>query len=154
MQKLFIPKRDDRQSAPLSLGQQRLWFLDQLEPNTPRYNCSRALRLRGTLNIPALQKSLDAIVRRHEILRSNFFETAGIPVQAIGQRVKVTVIFVDLSDRVTAEAERRLLEFISEQVQRPYNLTADSMLRAGLVRMAAQDHVLLLILPHITTDGW
>ena len=80
MQKQFIPKRKDRQPAQLSFAQQRLWFLDQLEPNSPRYNVSRALRLRGELNLTVLQEALDAIVSRHETLRSNFREVDGLPI--------------------------------------------------------------------------
>ena len=90
MQKQFIPKRKDRQPAPLSFAQQRLWFLDQLEPNSPRYNVSRALRLRGELNLTILQEALDAIVSRHETLRSNFREVNGLPILVIRPSVKIS----------------------------------------------------------------
>ncbi len=154
MQKQFIPRRKDRRSAPLSFAQQRLWFLDQLEPNSPRYNVSRALRLRGDLDLAALQKSLAAIVSRHEALRSNFREVDGIPVQVIGHPVKIPTIFLDLSDQPVSEGETGLVGFLNEQVRCPYDLSSDLMLRASLVRLSPHDHVLLLVLPHITADGW
>ena len=154
MQKQFIPKRKDRQTAPLSFAQQRLWFLDQLEPNSPRYNVSRALRLRGDLNPTVLQEALDSIVSRHETLRSNFGERDGLPVQLIRSPMKTPMPFIDLSDQPAEDRETRLLVTLNEQVLRPYNLSTDSMLRASLVRVTPRDHVLLLVLPHITSDGW
>jgi len=154
MQKQFIPKRKDRQSAPLSFAQQRLWFLDQLEPNSPRYNVSRALKLRGELNLTVLQEALDAIVSRHETLRSNFREVDGLPILVIRPSVKVPMTFVDLSDQPIDCREDTLIATLNELVLRPYNLSTDVMLRASLVRLAQHDHVLLLVLPHITSDGW
>jgi hypothetical protein len=154
MQKQFILRRKDRGLAPLSFAQERLWFLDQLEPNSPRYNVSRALRLRGSLDLAALQESLDAIVSRHETLRSNFREVEGRPVQLIGPPVKASVIFVDLTDQPIGERETRLTEFLNEQILRPYDLSSDLMLRASLARLTLRDHLLLLVLPHISADGW
>lgn len=154
MQKQFILRRKDRGLAPLSFAQEHLWFLDQLEPNSPRYNVSRALRLRGSLGLAALQESLDAIVSRHETLRSNFREVDGTPVQVIGPPVKTSMIFVDLTDRPVNEREARLTEFLNEQILRPYDLSSDLMLRASLARLTPRDHVLLLVLPHISADGW
>jgi len=154
MQKQFIPKRKDHQTAPLSFAQQRLWFLDQLEPNSPRYNVSRALRLRGELNLTVLQEALDAIVSRHEALRSNFREVDGLPGLVTRPPMKTPMTFVDLRDQPTGNRENTLLFRLNEQVLRPYNLSTDTMLRASLVRVTQHDHVLLLVLPHITSDGW
>ncbi|MGZ8452630.1 MAG: non-ribosomal peptide synthetase [Candidatus Binatia bacterium] len=154
MQKQFIPKRKDRQAAPLSFAQQRLWFLDQLEPNSPRYNVSRALRLRGELDLKVLQKAIDAIVSRHETLRSNFREVDGLPTLITRPSMKTPMTFVDLSDQPTDCRENTLIATLNELVLRPYNLSTDSMLRASLVRLTQHDHVLLLVLPHITSDGW
>lgn len=154
MQKQFILRRKDRGLAPLSFAQERLWFLDRLEPNSPRYNVSRALRLRGSLDLAALQESLDAIVSRHETLRSNFREVEGMPVQVIGPPVKTSMILVDLTDQPASEREARLTEFLNGQILRPYDLSSNSILRASLARLTPRDHVLLLVLPHISADGW
>ena len=151
MQTQFIPKRKVRQPAPLSFAQQRLWFLDQLEPNSPRYNVSRALRLRGELDLKVLQDAIDAIVSRHETLRSNFREVDGLPTLITRPSVKTPMTFVDLSDHLT---ETTLIATLDEQVLRPYNLSTDAMLRVSLVRVTQHDHILLLVLPHITSDGW
>jgi amino acid adenylation domain-containing protein len=154
MQNQFIPRNKDRQCAPLSFAQEGLWFLDQLEPNSSRYNVSRALRLRGQLAIKAVQESLDAIVIRHEVLRTNFSAANGIPTQVIRQTSPVQLAFVDLSELPTSEHEEKLQSLFDEQVQRPFDLTDDLMLRPYLIRLTPSDHVLLLVLPHITSDGW
>jgi hypothetical protein len=154
MRKQFIPKRKDHQSAPLSFAQQRLWFLDQLEPNSPRYNVSRALTLRGELKPTVLQEALDTIVSRHETLRSNFREVDGLPILVIRPSIKSPMTFIDLSGQPTGIRGTTLIATLNEEVLRPYNLSTDTMLRACLVRVTEQDHILLLILPHITSDGW
>ena len=154
MQNQSIPRKEDRQCVPLSFAQEGLWFLDQLEPNSSRYNVSRALRLRGQLAMKALQESLDAIVIRHEVLRTNFSAADGIPTQVIRQTSSVQLAFVDLSGLPTREREEKLQSFFDEQVQRPFDLIADLMLRPCLIRLTQADHILLLVLPHITSDGW
>ncbi|MEO6162896.1 MAG: condensation domain-containing protein, partial [Candidatus Binatia bacterium] len=154
MQKQFIPKRKVHQTAPLSFAQQRLWFLDQLEPNSSRYNVSRALKLRGELNLIVLQEAIDAIVSRHETLRSNFREVDGLPTLITRPSMKTPMTFVDLSDQPIDCRENTLIATLNEQVLRPYNLSTDAMLRATLVRLTRHDHILLLVLPHITSDGW
>ena len=153
MQNQSIPRKEDRQCVPLSFAQEGLWFLDQLEPNSSRYNVSRALRLRGQLAMKALQESLDAIVIRHEVLRTNFSAADGIPTQVIRQTSSVQLAFVDLSGLPTREREEKLQSFFDEQVQRPFDLIADLMLRPCLIRLTQADHILLLVLPHITSDG-
>ena len=154
MQNQFIPRNKDRQCAPLSFAQEGLWFLDQLEPNSSRYNVSRALRLRGQLAIKAVQASLDAIVIRHEVLRTNFSAANGIPTQVIRQTSPVQLALIDLSGLPGREREEKLQSLFDEQVQRPFDLAADLMLRPCLIRLTESDHILLLVLPHITSDGW
>ena len=139
---------------PLSFAQQRLWFLDQLEPGSCLYNIPKAIRLRGPLNAEALQESLNAIVVRHEILRTNTHIAAvdGDPVQVIRESRPVTLAVIDVSQRPGDRAEiARLLE---ADAQRPFDLSSDLMLRASLVTLGENDHVLLVAIHHIAFDGW
>jgi amino acid adenylation domain-containing protein len=151
---LTIPRRSTGDQAPLSFAQRRLWFLNQLEPDNPNYNESSALRLTGRLDSTALQKALNRLVTRHEVLRATISNRDGVSIQTIRQPQRVELEIVDLRqidarERVV-EAERRLLS----AVRRPFDLTADLMLRPLLVRLDEQEHILLLVTHHIASDGW
>jgi aspartate racemase len=151
---LTIRHREVTSPCPLSFAQQRLWFLDQFEPNSALYNIPKAVRMRGTLDVAALQKALDAIVARHESLRTTFATVDGRPVQVIGDSRPVPLAVLDLraqSDEARAAEMQRLL---SEEAQRPFNLSRDLMLRTTLLRLAEEDQVLLLTMHHIAPDGW
>src|SRR5437016_14398642 len=100
-----IPRRSRREKAPLSYEQERLWFLDQLEPNSPLYSLPLALRLHGSLNREALQKSLTAIVGAHEVLRTRVIAENGAPIQITDEPAPMELTVVDLSQRVAAERE-------------------------------------------------
>jgi amino acid adenylation domain-containing protein len=137
---------------PVSFAQQRLWFLDQLEPNSSFYNISRARRLRGNLNVSALSQTITEIVRRHEALRTSFWSEAGTPYQRINECESVPLPVIDISavrDR-EHEVERRA----TEETARPFDLSRGPLLRASLLRLSADDHVLVLTLHHIAADGW
>jgi len=149
-----IPRRVNRDSIPLSFAQQRLWFLDQLEPNSPLYNIPIAMRLSGVLNVEALQKSLNAVLARHEALRTHFVVVDGNPVQVIGESRSMEFRVTDLSEKPSSERETELQCLLKEQVRRPFNLSADLMLRANLVRLGEEEHLLLLVMHHIASDGW
>jgi len=149
-----IPRRVNRESIPLSFAQQRLWFLDQLEPNSPLYNIPMAMRLSGALNVEALQESLNAIVARHEALRTTFVAVDGNPVQVIGESSTMDFRVTDLSHQPASERESELQSLLKEQVRRSFNLSADLMLRASLVRLGDEEHLLLLVMHHIASDGW
>jgi len=139
---------------PLSFAQQRMWLLNQLEPDSPVYNQLAALRLRGKLNGDALQKALDAIVERHEVLRTTFSFVAEKPVQVIHETgsIKLTVIdLMDVSIDRQEEALRRLLGDFSRQ---PFDLEKDWPLRVALVRWADERYVLAFVTHHIASDGW
>ena len=139
---------------PLSFAQQRLWFIDQLEPGNPVYNTPRGVRLRGTLDIAALERALTEVVRRHEALRTTFRDLHGEPVQVIGPAKPFTVIFEDLSglpEATRAEEARRLT---LEEALRPFDLSTGPLVRARLLRLSTDEHVLLLSLHHIVSDGW
>src|SRR3990172_1067407 len=148
-----IPRRTGSGPCPLSFAQQRLWFLDQIEPNTPLYNIPGAVRLSGALNIEALQKTLDAIVARHEVLRTTFVSVDGGPVQVIAESRSVKLLVIDLSEWPKAEQWAEVQHLLDEEAQHPFNLSHDLMLRATLLRLGEQDHVLLLVMHHIASDG-
>ena len=151
--KQTMSRRRITSTAPLSFSQQRLWFLDQYEPNSSVYNIPSALRLRGSLNIGALEQSLDEIIRRHESLRTTFSMVDGKPVQVIDPLVKLSFVVVDLRDHPEGEREeaQRLAD---EEARRPFDLRTGPLFRATLIRLGEQDHLLLLTVHHIVSDGW
>jgi hypothetical protein len=149
-----IPRRSTSEPCPLSFAQQRLWFLDQFEPGNPFYNIPKAMRLKGVLDTEALRKSLDAIVARHESLRTTFDSVEGKPVQVISEHQKVDLSFIDLSELLQAEREKEMGEFLKKEARRPFNLSQDLMLRAALLRLGREEHILLMVMHHIASDGW
>jgi amino acid adenylation domain-containing protein len=149
-----IPRRGEITPCPLSFAQQRLWFLDQFEPASPLYNISQVVRLHGLLNVNALQKTLDALVARHEALRTTFAVVDGTPVQVIALSRKVELAVHNLREELMEEREAVLHRVLTEETQRPFDLTRDVMLRATVFHLAEQEHVLLLVMHHIASDGW
>ncbi|TQF10664.1 amino acid adenylation domain-containing protein, partial [Myxococcus llanfairpwllgwyngyllgogerychwyrndrobwllllantysiliogogogochensis] len=130
-----------------SFAQQRLWFLDQLEPGSPSYNMPIALRLEGVVDTDALERAFTEVVRRHEVLRTTF--RAG-PEQLVHAPMPVSVPVVELSGLDDAELQLR----VDEEARRPFNLTHGPLLRVTLLRLGEQRHVLLLTMHHIISDGW
>ena len=149
-----IVRRADRRAVPLSFAQQRLWFLDQLEPGTSLYNIHRATRLNGPLNVSALQQTLDAIVDRHEALRTTFVTIDGTPVQRMAEHRPVELAVIDLSACAATEREAETQRLLYEEARRPFNLSSDLMLRAALLRLGNEEHVFILTTHHIASDGW
>jgi len=150
-----ILRRAEAFEAPLSFAQQRLWFVHQWEPDSPLYNVPSAVRLRGALNIRALSRALTAIVERHEILRSVYVAENGAPRQIIRPPItELPMTIHKLEERDDAARERRLDEVLRLESRRPFDLANDLMLRATLIRLGPEDHVLLLVLHHIAADGW
>ena len=139
---------------PLSFAQQRLWFLQQLAPDSPFYNMPVALTLLGPLDRIALQRSLDEIVARHENLRTTFGEIDGTPVQVIGQPEPVVMPVVNLEGSPPAEREAEANRLATEEVRGLFDLARGPLLRTRLLRLDAQHHVLVLTLHHIVSDGW
>lgn len=149
-----IPRRPDGIEVPLSFAQERLWFLDQLEPGSPVYNVCQPVQLEGVLNVAALQRALDEIVRRHEVLRTNFIAAEGRPIQVVTAARTVPLRVVDLTewrDGPAAEEARRCLR---EEARRPFDLSHDALVRALLVRLSPGEHTLMLTMHHIVSDGW
>jgi len=141
-------------ACPLSFAQQRLWFHHQLEPNSGIYHIPTAARLRGPLHVQALSEALNAVVARHEALRTTFHLQGEEPVQAVAERGTVALPLLDLAGLPDTEREGRLDDTLRAEARRPFDLSRDMMLRALLVRLAADDHVLLVTLHHIAADGW
>ncbi|HVR95613.1 MAG TPA: amino acid adenylation domain-containing protein [Thermoanaerobaculia bacterium] len=149
-----IPRRAADGPASLSFAQQRLWFLDRLKPGSNGYNVPAALRLEGPLDVPALRRSLAAIVGRHEALRTTFLEVDGQPEQRIAAEIPDLLEEIDLSavpyEARDAEMQRRLGRVLA----RPFDLATGPLFRVTLLRMAADDHVLALVAHHIVSDAW
>ncbi len=139
---------------PLSFAQQQLWFLDRLEPGSSTYNIPVAWRLGGALDEPALERALGEIVRRHEALRTTFADRDGSPVQVIARFGGFALPVEDLSDLSEADREAEVRRRAGKEARRPFDLAAGPLFRAALLRVADEDHVLLLCIHHIVTDGW
>ena len=139
---------------PASFGQQRLWFLDQLEPGTAAYNISRAFRITGPLNIPILTRAFETMVQRHESLRTVFDSVDGEARQIVLSDAAVQIPVVDLTDIPEHERGKRGLRIASEEGKKTFDLTQGPLLRAVLVRLSPEQHLLILVMHHIVTDGW
>ncbi len=139
---------------PLSFAQQRLWFLDQLEPNSPLYNVPVMARLRGTLDLGALRQTLNAIVARHEALRTRFVDANDGPVQVIEDPLSLEVRQHELNGIPESEREAEAQRLASEEANRPFNLSTGPLLRAMLLRLKADEHLLVLNLHHSVSDEW
>ncbi|HEX3155294.1 MAG TPA: condensation domain-containing protein, partial [Candidatus Angelobacter sp.] len=139
---------------PLSYAQQRLWFIAQLEPESAAYNCQGAVRLSGELDAGALERSLREIVRRHEVLRTRFLVQDGVPMQEIAAEVELHLGWVDLSGMEEEEREKEAQRVTEEEAGRGFDLSRGPLLRVGLLRLGEREHVLLLTLHHVVSDGW
>ena len=140
--------------APVSYAQERLWLLDRLEPGTPAYTLARAIRMRGALSVPALRDSLRAVVARHESLRTTFDEIDGRPMQVITAGHALELPIFDLSGLPDAARDAETQRLIRVEARRPFDLSRGPLLRAILLRLQAQQHILLLLMHHIVTDAW
>ncbi|WNG36166.1 amino acid adenylation domain-containing protein [Archangium violaceum] len=139
---------------PLSFAQQRLWFLDQFEPGSAFYNLPAALRLSGKVDTEALRRAFAELVRRHESLRTTFNTRDGQPVQVIAPALSLPLEVVDLQDVPTSERETRAQQWVLQETQRPFDLANGPLLRTSLLRLNSEDHVLVLVMHHIVSDGW
>jgi amino acid adenylation domain-containing protein len=144
--------RPDR--IPLSYAQRRLWFIDQLEGGSAEYNMPQALRLRGSLDLEALQRAIDTIVERHEILRTHFAQIEGEPVQIIEPPRAFELPLEYLSGLGEQEQRNRALEIMRREWEEPFNLATGPVLRMKLIKVSERDHVLLRNFHHIVSDGW
>ncbi|HEX2188726.1 MAG TPA: amino acid adenylation domain-containing protein, partial [Longimicrobiaceae bacterium] len=150
----LVPVPRDGSPLPLSFAQQRLWFVEQLEPGTGAYVSRYPLRLRGWLDASALERALAVLVGRHEALRTRFPAVDGEPVQAIDPPAAAPLPRLELSRLAPADRERELTRLAVEDGRRPFDLAAGPLFRTALVRLDDGDHALLLAVHHAVFDGW
>jgi amino acid adenylation domain-containing protein len=139
---------------PASFAQQRLWFLDQLEPGTAAYNLPRAFRIIGPLDIETLHRALETVVRRHASLRTVFDSVGGEARQVVLSDLNVEVPVIDLTTIPETGRETEALRIVSEEGRKPFDLSEGPLLRTLLVRLGAAEYIFLLVMHHIITDGW
>jgi amino acid adenylation domain-containing protein len=151
---MLIPRRTERHEHPLSFAQQRLWFIDQLEPGSYAHNILTAVRFTGELDRSALGRSIDEIVRRHESLRATFQVVDGQPVQVIAEGWPNLLQNISLESFAESEREAEVLRLANSEVLKPFDLQKGPMLRATLMRLSEREHVLLFTMHHIISDGW
>ena len=148
----LIPRQQQRTNAPLSFAQQRLWFLDQLYPDKADYNLQQLLQLDGPLNIAALCDALNAVINRHEALRTTFAKHGDETQQHIAPELVIEVPLLDLCGHHDAASE--LQQHVDDETSRPFDLSSGPLFRAKLFRLAPQRHALLVMMHHIVSDGW
>ena len=149
----IIHRHHDHQ-IPLSFAQQRLWFLQQLEPDSSAYYTPIGLKIKGFLNIEALQQAFTTIVDRHESLRTRFIVVDEVPVQIITQEWHFEIPLINLSDLSNSEQSIALQSVLQQEFQRPFDPTTDLMLRTTLIRLTEDEHILLVVMHHIASDAW
>ncbi|MEA5601600.1 non-ribosomal peptide synthetase [Nostoc sp. UHCC 0252] len=141
-------------NLPLSFAQQRLWFLDQLIPNNPFYNIPLALHLTGSPKLAALEQTFNEIVQRHEALRTTIVVQKGQPVQVINPTLTIPLPIIDLRQLPQTEREIQARRLTTQEAQRPFNLSTDSLLQVKLLWLDETQYILLLTMHHIVSDGW
>ena len=149
-----IRRGRDAGPAPLSFAQERLWFLDQLEPGNPYYNIHKAVRWKGPLDQEALGRALETILARHDALRTNFVAVDGTPFQVVDPSSALPLPVIDLRGLPPPEGEAQMLQLAVEEARRPFDLSRDRLVRARLLRLSDDEHVFLLTIHHIVADGW
>jgi hypothetical protein len=148
-----ITRRAGDWPAPLSFGQQRLWVMDQLLPGNPFYNVPLAYRLRGPLDEAALSEAVTGLVARHEVLRTRFDVTDGVPVQVVDEDAEVSLMITDMTGPQSARL-RRAVDHATREARRPFDLRHGPPLRALLLRVGPADAIFQLTLHHAAVDGW
>jgi amino acid adenylation domain-containing protein len=149
-----IPRRPVGEAVPLSFNQEILWVLDQLMPGGTAYNVPRATRLFGKLDVAALKRALDTIVARHEALRTTYKDVGGTPIQVINPEAPVDLRITDLLCLSDAERAAEAQRLLVQGARYRFDLSRDQMLRADLLKLSEQEHILLLVTHHIASDGW
>ncbi|AXO89060.1 amino acid adenylation domain-containing protein [Pseudomonas parafulva] len=149
-----IARVDRRQAVPLSYSQQRMWFLWQMEPDSPAYNVGGMARLRGALHVDAFERALQALVARHETLRTTFPSIDGKPYQCVADDAGLRLQWQDFSALPANSRQPRLQRLADEQAHQPFDLERGPLLRACLVKTEAREHYFVLTLHHIVTEGW
>src|SRR6516164_9663194 len=139
---------------PLSFMQRMFWFLDQFEPNTPAYNLQRVLKITGELDIAALREAFRTLLRRHHVLRTSFFSLESELFQCVLDDVDIDLTIRDLSSLHASERELETATIASEEARKVFDLERPPLLRLTLLRLGPREHMLILVIHHIITDGW
>jgi aspartate racemase len=145
-----IPRRAERGTAPLSHNQQGLWVLSELMPDSWLYQIPKAVRL----NVDAMRRTLNAIVARHEALRTTFHRIDGKPIQVIAESLLLDTPLIDLGNLPESDREVEAKRVLTSEGRRPFNLAEGPLIRSLLLRLADEEHILLVTTHHIVTDGW
>ncbi|HGY55115.1 MAG TPA: amino acid adenylation domain-containing protein [Caldithrix abyssi] len=151
---MIVPQKRDGKPFPLSYSQQRLWFLDQMEPGSPLYNIPSALRVHGRLDADALRRSFNEIIRRHEVLRTTFATENDQPVQIIADKLEIDVPVIPVEEDNPQKAEEAVHRLAVEEALQPFDLQKGPLLRVKLLRLKEDDHVMLVTMHHIVSDNW
>ncbi|MBE9209293.1 condensation protein [Nostoc sp. LEGE 06077] len=148
------PQNRESNTFPLSFAQQRLWFLDQLQPGNPAFNICQFMRLSGWLNVAALEQSFQKVVKRHEALRTTFTIVDGQPLQVISPISVFTIKLVNLQELPLDKRESEVIHLAHQETQKSFDLTKDCLLRVTLLQLSETEHILLLSIHHIAADAW
>jgi amino acid adenylation domain-containing protein len=150
----FIERVSREQDFPLSFSQQRLWFLHRIAPASAAYNIAYAAHFHGRLNIAALQQSISQIVRRHEVLRTNFIQAEEQPQQVVHPEISLRIRHVDLRHLPDRDRQTHAQELALREAQRPFDLQEGTLLRITVMQQSEEQYVLLAAMHHIVCDGW
>ncbi len=153
-QQTAIATVDRSLPVPLSYSQQRMWFLWQMEPDSPAYNVGGMARLRGVLDVGRFEAALQALIMRHETLRTTFPSVDGVAYQKVSAQTGLRMDWQDMSALNEGEREQRLQQLADHEAHTPFNLETGPLLRACLVKAGEREHYLVLTLHHIVTEGW
>ena len=153
-QQTAIARVDRSAPVPLSYSQQRMWFLWQMEPDSPAYNVGGMARLRGVLDVGRFEAALQALIMRHETLRTTFPSVDGVACQKVAPQTGVRMDWQDFSALNETARQQRLQQLADQEAHTPFNLETGPLLRACLVKAGEQEHYLVLTLHHIVTEGW
>src|SRR5262249_45638699 len=149
-----IPGRETLAWFPTSLDQERLWFIDQMEPGNPAYNIHQSSRLFGKMDLALMHRAVNASIARHEILRTTFKGVEGRPVQVVAPRLEIDLPVIDLQHLPEGEREKAALDAAVEAAAVRFDLEKGPLVRVGLVRLGPEDHVLTMVMQHAITDRW
>ncbi|HLP88083.1 MAG TPA: SDR family NAD(P)-dependent oxidoreductase [Nostocaceae cyanobacterium] len=141
-------------NIPLSYAQQRLWYLDQLQPNNIAYNIYIAVSIVGLLDIPTLQQSFNEIIRRHEILRTNFITEKGQPIQIIHPSLNLELPLIDLTNLEKTQQQETIPNLIQQEISQPFTLAQEPLLRAKILQCSSTEYIFILTQHHIISDAW
>ena len=152
--KLLREKANKPQTLPLSFAQKRLWFLDKLQPESSAYNIPAALHLTGSLDVTALEQSLNQIIQRHEVLRSSFTIVKNEPLQQVYPKLKLQLPLIDLQALTTQKQQKEIKKQIKKVNKQPFDLSCAPLFRVKLLKLNSQEYVLLFTMHHIISDYW